>query len=210
MRPESRILDIGCGVGRKAWAIIRQLSEKGEYAGIDIVPEAIQWCDENLRTPGRHVQSTSVNLFNQYYQHDGTGCASTFTFPYEDDTFDLVFASSVYTHMLPEGVANYLEQSRRLIKEEGRVISTFFVIDDVTLDLIERGRSVYRFAHQHEGYRVEHEECPEHVVAYEKNYLEQMVASCGLEITNRLRGSWCGRREGHAYQDIYLMRQKAS
>jgi SAM-dependent methyltransferase len=210
LRPESRVLDIGSGVGRKAWAIIRHLDEKGRYEGIDIVPEAVRWCDENLGRTRKNVRFASVDLFNRYYQDTGSGHARNFCFPFDDNSFDIVFASSVYTHMLPDEVANYLRESRRLLPRDGRAIATFFVIDEVALDQINRGRSVYRFDHRRAGCWVEHDDCPEHVVAYEKSHLEQMIASCGFDIVHHLPGSWCGRIDGYAYQDIYVLQPETT
>lgn len=45
LRPESRVLDIGCGIGRMAVPLTQYLDfEKGRYSGIDPVEGGIAWC----------------------------------------------------------------------------------------------------------------------------------------------------------------------
>ena len=46
--------------------------------------------------------------------------ASEYTFPYEDGEFDVVVLTSVFTHMLPDDVAHYLDEIARVLKPGGR------------------------------------------------------------------------------------------
>src|SRR5437867_6142389 len=38
LRPDSKVLDVGCGIGRLAVPLTRHLGETGSYDGLDIVP----------------------------------------------------------------------------------------------------------------------------------------------------------------------------
>src|SRR5436305_1220924 len=49
--PSSHILDVGCGVGKLAVAMTHFLDENGHYEGLDIVPEAIEWCMKHIAGP---------------------------------------------------------------------------------------------------------------------------------------------------------------
>ena len=48
LRPDERVLDVGCGVGRIAAALTGYLSTKARYEGFDVVPEAIRWCQRAI------------------------------------------------------------------------------------------------------------------------------------------------------------------
>ena len=60
--PSSRVLDIGCGLGRVAYPLARELGPDGSYDGIDTNKEYIEWCAKALgldpqRVPlVRHLQ----------------------------------------------------------------------------------------------------------------------------------------------------------
>ena len=41
------MLDVGCGTGRMAVPLTGYLSDE-EYEGFDLMPEVIEWCQENI------------------------------------------------------------------------------------------------------------------------------------------------------------------
>src|SRR5262249_6440676 len=51
-----------------------------------------------------------------------------FVFPYADASFDFVFLTSVFTHMLPAEVAQYLREVRRVLRPAGRCPAAFFFL----------------------------------------------------------------------------------
>lgn len=52
---------------------------------------------------------------NLLYNPRGKLVAENFSFPFEDCTFDIIFVKSVFTHILPKEVDNYLKQITRLL-----------------------------------------------------------------------------------------------
>ncbi len=44
LRPNENVLDVGCGIGRKAAPLTKYLNETGSYEGFDIVDHGISWC----------------------------------------------------------------------------------------------------------------------------------------------------------------------
>jgi cyclopropane fatty-acyl-phospholipid synthase-like methyltransferase len=41
---------------------------------------------------------------------------------------DLVFAASVFTHVLPANVAHYFREAARILRPDGRCIFSFFFV----------------------------------------------------------------------------------
>jgi SAM-dependent methyltransferase len=103
-----RILELGVAGGR----LIRHLADLAtnqEIWGVDIWASAILWCQENL-SPPFHFATTPV------MPH----------LPFEDRSFGLVFAGSVWTHLDDLADAWALEVYR-VLRPEGRL---YFTIND--------------------------------------------------------------------------------
>ena len=72
---------------------------------------------------------THVDLVNATYNPRAEATAASFRFPYDDEAFDLVIATSVFTHLLPEESSNYLTEIGRVLAPAGRLFSTWFLLD---------------------------------------------------------------------------------
>ncbi len=100
----SRCLDFGSGVGR-ALRHFRGEARQGEFWGCDIDGSSIRWSVQNLSPPFRFFQISEVP-----------------TIPFEDNSFDLVYAISVLSH-IHSTWHQWLMEIRRILKPGG----TFFV-----------------------------------------------------------------------------------
>lgn len=101
LRPEHRVLDVGCGIGRMAIPLTEYLSPAGGYWGFDIVRKGIDWCSERITPKFPNFQFRHSDVYNQHYNPGGTVRACDYRFPFEDNFFDFVFLTSVFTHMVP-------------------------------------------------------------------------------------------------------------
>jgi SAM-dependent methyltransferase len=113
LTPESRVLDVGCGIGRLAIPLTRYL-RGGSYEGLDIVPWGIEWCNEHIAARYPDFRFTLADVFNKEYNPRGRVPTSDYTFPYPDDTFDLIVLVSVFTHMLPQDTQRYVREIARV------------------------------------------------------------------------------------------------
>ena len=140
LQPDDRVLDVGCGLGRVAGPLTRYLSS-GSYEGFDVVPAVVEWCESNLSPlhPGFRFQL--ANIYSSSYNPDGQSSGQEYRFPFEDNEFDFVFLTSVFTHMLEDETAQYTREIARVLRPTGRVFATFFIVDEPSKELIAQGRT---------------------------------------------------------------------
>jgi hypothetical protein len=125
----------------------------------------------------------------------------------ENESFDFVFLTSVFTHMLPPGMENYFSEINRILKQGGRCFITFFLLTRESLELIEINESTIDFKYEINGYRVKNQDIPEEAVAYDENYIRWLYGKNNLQITPPIHYGWWYRREKEhslGYQDFIL------
>ncbi len=168
--PESRLLDIGCGVGRLAIGILSRLGEARHYTGLDVSERSIRWCREHLGRGHPGLQFMRINVRNARYNPRGEPIGAEFRFPFADGAFDIIYLYSVFSHMLGEDVQLYLQEMHRLLAEAGRVFFTAFVEDGVPSISVNPA-----------GYR-EDWQGELHCVRYSRDHLYRLIDSCGFGV----------------------------
>jgi len=205
LQPGDAILDVGCGSGRMALPLTGYLNTEGRYAGFDISAKAIAWCRENITRQHPNFDFEVADIYNSLYNPKGQYQSLDFRFPYPDASFDVVFLTSVFTHMFPPDVEHYLDEIARVLKPGGRSLCTFFLLTDESLALIAAGKGTHNFQHQRDGYRTIHEKRPEEGIAFPEAFIRELYAKSGLNVREPVRyGSWCGRTEHMSFQDVVI------
>lgn len=205
LKPEHRVLDVGCGIGRMAIPLTSYLSAEGEYEGFDIVKEGIEWCQENItpRHPNFHFRHSDV--LNKYYNPRGTCPALSYRFPYEDGSFDFAYLTSVFTHMFPADLEHYLEEISRVLKKGGTCFITFFLMNAESEALIEKKLSTENFIYEIDGCFTTTMDNPEAAIAYTETDVRKRFEKFGISIKEPIHyGSWCGRSKFLSFQDIVI------
>lgn len=206
LRPDDRVLDVGCGIGRMAVPLTGYLSPRGEYRGFDIVKEGIDWCDGAIATRFPNFRFTHADIVNRHYNPAGRHLAREYRFPYPDASFDFAFLTSVFTHMLPPDLGNYLGEVSRVLTPGGRCLMTMFLLDDESRTCIRARRSTLDFSHAVDGCLTIDASDPEAAIAYEEAAVRDGLAAVHLSVDEPIhRGSWCGRPSYLSYQDIILV-----
>jgi SAM-dependent methyltransferase len=188
LKSDHRVLDVGSGIGRMALALTTFLSEKGHYEGFDIVPLGVKWCQKNISNRFPLFNFKLIQLKNDLYSLKGQE-AESFTFPYPDQEFDFVFLTSVFTHMLPLEVENYMKEISRVLKPGGTCFSTFFIYSNSQQQFT--AKPFFTFPIDHGYYRLMDHKVQSANVAFSQAYIEQtLAADNNLKIKTILPGFW--------------------
>lgn len=126
LKPDEHVLEIGSGCGRAALPLTGYLSSEGSYDGLEIRRDGFQWCQDAIAGRHSNFHFTFADVYNKDYNPHGAIRALEYRFPYADESFDFIFMTSVFTHMLPGDVKHYLEEIFRVLKQYGRCLITFF------------------------------------------------------------------------------------
>jgi SAM-dependent methyltransferase len=206
LKPHHRVLEAGCGIGKQAVPLTGYLdnSEGGSYEGFDIVHEGILWCQREISGRFPNFRFQHVNVFNKHYNPDGKVPASEWKFPYADNEFDFCFLISVFTHMLPDSVENYLHEISRVLKPNGQAFVSFFLLNEGTRRSIAQGRASLPIRHECGNYSVLDPEFPETTVGLAEEFVREAYRKAKLEVTNVHYGSWSGAENPKFYQDIIV------
>ena len=101
----ARVLDFGCGAGRVLRHLVDEVGE-GELHGVDIDRPSIEWLQANASPP--------LNVAT---------CDERPGLPYPDDHFDVVYALSVFTHIVADWTG-WLLELRRVLSPDGVLLAT--------------------------------------------------------------------------------------
>jgi ubiquinone/menaquinone biosynthesis C-methylase UbiE len=212
LKSHERVLDIGSGMGRMAVPLTGFLSREGGYWGFDIIEKGIDWCQKHITPKFRNFHFQHSNVYNKHYNPQGIIRANEFRFPFEDWYFDFVFLTSVFTHMLPLDLENYLSEISRVLKPGGRCMVTFFILNQQSEKLVKDGKSTLNFQFTLQpGCKTTTESDPEAAIAYDEGYIRVLFNRYGLRIQDPIHfGSWCKRDEFLSYQDIVFAMKNGS
>jgi SAM-dependent methyltransferase len=203
LKPHHRVLDVGCGIGRMAVPLTGYLKPPGGYDGFDIVDVGIDWCRANITDRYPHFRFRQADVYNRAYNPAGRYDDRDYRFPYRSGTFDFVFLTSVFTHMLPLGLENYLSEVARVLKVGGRCCITYFLRTAEAARYSADGGGWIRFPHAHDGYWVANPTVPEDALAYDESYVLGLYEALGLSLDGPVRyGSWSGRPRPYSGQDV--------
>ncbi len=200
-----RILEVGCGIGRIACFLTKNLDQRGSYEGFDIVREAIEWDNKTLASKFPNFHFQLADIYNKCYNPKGKFKASEYKFPYESESFDFVFLTSVFTHMLPKDVGNYLLEIARVLKPNSMCFATFFILNEESIRLVNSKVSSFNFQYEYDGYRTQSEIFPESAIAFDEKLILELYQRSGLHVREPIHyGGWSGRKDHLSGQDIII------
>jgi SAM-dependent methyltransferase len=202
--PGDRVLDVGCGIGRMAMPLTEYL-QGGSYAGFDIGRAMVRWCQREIGGRWPNFEFAWAPIHNSKYNPFGDIAASEFRFPYADDEFDFAFATSLFTHLLPEEARHYLAETARVLKPGGRCLLTFFLLTHEAERELSAGRTMLDFAHPIPGGRTTDAAQPEEATAFPTDDVRAWCAGAGLAVREPIHyGVWSGTPGATTLQDMVV------
>jgi len=208
LTPNCDVLEVGCGVGRIAQMVAHYLAPSARYEGFDIVDKFIDWCGRTITAHAPNFRFRKVDLHNKFYNPGGTLQSSDFRFPYDDESFDVVYLTSVFTHMMAPDVRHYIDEFQRVLRPGGRCVSTCFMLNPETEALIAQGKSAQPLSHQFGETYATDPNVPEAVSGFQESQLLQWYKERGFVLRGKYYGAWSGRTPFTSAQDI-LVHQKS-
>lgn len=88
LRSEHDVLDVGSGIGRMAAPLATYLSRTAQYWGIEIVPEGVEWCRQEITPRFPNFRFVQADIRNEKYWPQGRQAATEYRFPFDDRAFD--------------------------------------------------------------------------------------------------------------------------
>mgnify|MGYP002386055400 CR=1 FL=1 len=211
LEPHHRVLDVGSGIGRMARPLTAFLDERGSYDGFDIDAAGVAWCRKNVTSRFPRFRFQRVDVYNDRYNPSGRIRPRELRFPYADGSFDFVFLTSVFTHMLPGDVARYVHEIARVLAPGGRCLSTWFLWNEEADRLTGEGKALLPLPYELDGCRVLDRDVPGDAIAIPETLALGMHGEAGLEVEPPVRyGLWCGREAFLSFQDVVVARKGAT
>jgi SAM-dependent methyltransferase len=207
------ILDVGCGCGRIAAALTQYINHNGHYLGIDIVPGLIDFARKFITPRYPYFEFLLLNEGNSSYdlwrpKGGGNGIAKLKE-AVPAQSIDLAIAVSLFTHLDYAPALEMLTSIHHLLKNDGRVFVTVFVLDADARDSIERGRATFTFKHRTPSGRLyaENSDDPTYAVAYDGGLVDELLGSASFQLERHVRGFWSIGGPGETYQDALVLRK---
>jgi SAM-dependent methyltransferase len=206
--PDTDVLDVGCGFGRMAYMLAHYLKPTARYEGFDIIDHLIGWAQRSISPNYPNFNFQKVDLYNMCYNRTGTLKPSEFRFPYADESFDLVFLSSVFTHMLAPDVRHYLDEIHRVLRPGGRCLTSCFLLNEESMPLVRDGKGQIPLVHPAEECFVKDPNLPEDAVGFEECNLIEWIEGRDFIVKGTYYGSWCDRPKFTSFQDILVYQKR--
>lgn len=203
LEPHNRVLDIGSGNGKHA-RVLTDFLTTGSYAGFDIVPESVKWCQEAYSKFER-FEFKLADVYSDWYNKDSIVKPSEYYFPYEDNEFDVAYAVSLFTHLEPDAAENYIKQAFRVLKSSGRFLMTCFLITQSNRGMHAEAVQGTEFSQASERHWLLDHNSPSRGVAFEEPVLREMLQGAGFKISEITFGTWSNEIDTiGAFQDCIV------
>jgi SAM-dependent methyltransferase len=206
LRPNHRVLDIGCGLGRMAVPLTNVLTS-GSYEGLDVTKHAIKWCSRRITPRYPNFRFHHVDIYNDHYNPSGRLTLREFRLPYAEAEFDFVYLISVFTHLPPDEVRHYLMEIARVLKPEGTCFATFFLLTPDAIARVDKGAAHREFPHVFEGYRTMERDELGTAIAFDEIFVRDLYREAGLDIVDPIRLGWWSGISADLFQDVVVARK---
>lgn len=184
------LLDFGCGAGRLAIGLAQGVVHPARYVGVDVRPDAIEWCVQTLVPQFTWMRFEVSHAYNERYRPDGRAASPL---PFEDGTFSFVYAYSVFSHLRWYDTMSYLAELSRLARIGATAFISAFVepsVPDEVVNPSDYGALTWKG--------------PLHCVRFSERAFHRYLDEAGWSVISRTPGSETDGQTG------YLLRKVAA
>jgi len=203
LKSDYKVLEVGSGRGRLAFPFTNFL-KNGHYYGLDINKKDIDESYEKIGKQHSNFHFILADIYSRKYNPEGKQKASDYKFPFVDNFFDFVFLHSVFTHMLPKDVENYLSEITRVLKK-GHICHITYLLLNEKSKLENKESYKYRLQYKFDNYVTINKNQHEDAIGLYENYIRELYEKYNLKIQEPIiYGNWTGKKNALLNQDIVL------
>ncbi|MDG3003075.1 methyltransferase [Paludisphaera mucosa] len=126
LKPNSLLLDIGCGSGKMARNLAYHPYVR-KYVGIDVLKDSIDFCNQVLVPRiGDKFEFHHLDVLSCYNPR-GAVKPTEVKFPAKDGSVDFAWGCSLFTHLLEPDARHYLREVRRVMAPAGMFLPTIHI-----------------------------------------------------------------------------------
>lgn len=205
IKPDQKILDIGCGCGRIAIHFLDYLSGQGQYIGIDSNKELLSYCVDNISKVNNNFQFKFIDAYNGVYSQDGKLKCKDIVFPIENESVDIVIMWSVFTHMYLADIDSYLKEVHRVLKKGGFFIASLNLYNKFISNQIKMGKSYLdiKYRINEDSYSLD-KEVPENGFAHNEETIKEFYWRNGFLIREIKYGVWSSKELVGEFHDCII------
>jgi len=159
------VFDFGCGCGRVARQLMLQRTPPELYVGIDLHPDMIAWCNENLQPAAPNFHFYHHDVFNVAFnpRHEKPLTAQ----------FTLVNALSVFTHLTEMQAEYYLRECARILHPDGVLHASWFLFDKSDYPMMDASSNALYVSYTD----------PSAAVIFDRQWVRDTARAVGLRIS---------------------------
>ena len=204
LRSDSTVLDLGSGCGRIAIPLIKILESTGTYYGLEPIEAMVKWCGAKVTSAFPNFQFCHCDVYNKVYNPIGTIQPEDFDFPFESRQFDLIVATSVFTHLTTKPLERYVTECSRVLEQGGRLFASFFLLENGARSY--DGGINFSYVLEPRVAMTINPSVPEKAIAYSVDWLLSLFGSHHMQLIPPIRwGCWTGRHPAYSGQDILIL-----
>lgn len=165
------VFDFGCGCGRVARQLILQDPRPRRYVGVDVHPELITWCCENLRPAAPEFDFYHHDVFDRLV-NDDEGKPDVLPLPVEDESVTFFESLSIFTHIVERQLDFYLHEAARVLRPDGVMNASFLIFEKGDFPVLGDDRNSLYIDDAY----------PPAAVYYDREWLQRTVDDAGLAV----------------------------